>query len=96
MTAHKSILSTTFFDFHDSADLSSAVSPRFWLYWVVVVPLTVCVVAAWYIWERQRKRKTHEVAEALKQQGVNVDRMEAELMAAMRERVRASGEERFA
>lgn len=56
----------------------------------------MCVVAAWYIWERQRKRKTHEVAEALKQQGVNVDRMEAELMAAMRERVRASGEERFA
>lgn len=92
----KSILSTTFFDFHDSADLSSAVSPRFWLYWVIVAPLTVCVVAAWYIWERQRKRNTHEVAEALKQQGVNVDRMEAELLAAMRERVMGLGEERFA
>lgn len=56
----------------------------------------MCVVAAWYIWERQRKRRTHEVAEALKQQGVNVDQMEAELLAAMRERVRASGEERYA
>ncbi|KAL2272421.1 hypothetical protein FJTKL_06588 [Diaporthe vaccinii] len=91
-----SILSTTFFDFHDSADLSSAVSPKFWLYWVVVIPFTVCVVAAWYVWERQRKKKTHEVAEALKQQGVDVDQMEAELLAAMRERVRNSGEERYA
>lgn len=87
-------MSTTFFDFHDSADMSSAVSPRFWLYWVIVIPVTACVLAAWYVWERQRKGKIHEVAEALKQQGVNVDQMEAEVLAAMRERVRASGEER--
>ncbi|KAJ0109333.1 hypothetical protein J7T55_000258 [Diaporthe amygdali] len=89
-----SIMSTTFFDFHDSATLSSAVSPRFWLYWVVVMPLTACVVAVWFLWERQRKRTTHEVAEALKQQGVNVDQMEAEVLAAMQER-RNSREERY-
>lgn len=88
-------MSTTFFDFYNTTTLSSAVSPRFWLYWVVVIPLTACVVAAWSLWERQRKRKTHEVAEALKQQGVNVDQMEAEVLAAMKERVRNSGEERY-
>lgn len=44
--------------------------------------------------ESKRKR-THEVAESLKQQGVNVDQMEAEVLAAMKERRRVSVDERY-
>ncbi|KAI0007500.1 hypothetical protein F4779DRAFT_619488 [Xylariaceae sp. FL0662B] len=32
LTLPQSIMSTTFFDFHDAPDLSSAVSPKLWLY----------------------------------------------------------------
>lgn len=88
-------MSTTFFNFYDSESLSSAVSPRFWLYWAIVVPLTACVIAAWLFWETQRNQRTHEVAESLKQQGVNVDQMEAEVLAAMKERRRVSVDERY-
>lgn len=82
----QSILSTTFFDFHDAGTLSSAVSPTFWLYWSIVIPLTTAVVLAWYIWERQRKKRVHEVALELMEQGMDVEDMEKEIMANMRKR----------
>ncbi|KAI1084613.1 hypothetical protein F5B20DRAFT_568012 [Whalleya microplaca] len=81
-----SIMSTTFFDFHDAPDLSSAVSPTFWLYWAVTIPVTVVVVAFWYGWEKWRKRRKHEIIEGLVQQGVDVEKMERDILSTMRKR----------
>lgn len=51
----KSIFSTTFFDFKDSSDISSAVSSKFWLYWVVTIPVTLVVVGIWLWWDKKRR-----------------------------------------
>ncbi|KAF8850097.1 hypothetical protein BDZ45DRAFT_603309 [Acephala macrosclerotiorum] len=67
-----SIFSTTFFDFQNAPNLSSVVSPRFWIYWVVAVPITLIIVSMWYIWERKRARM-FELEEA--QLGGNSDEL---------------------
>ncbi|KAB8360875.1 hypothetical protein FH972_024609 [Carpinus fangiana] len=56
------IFSMTMFDWHldaSSAGTSSAsyVSNRFWIYWVIVVPLTIATLLGWYIWYRFAKAK---------------------------------------
>lgn len=84
LNSRQSVLSTTFFDFHDANGLSGAVSPTFWLYWAIAIPLTILVVVAWYLWERQRKKRVHGVALELMNQGVDVEEMERQIMATMR------------
>jgi hypothetical protein len=38
---------------------SSVVSPRFWIYWVVTVPLTLVVLTIWSIWlQKHHKHET--------------------------------------
>ncbi|KAF7935536.1 hypothetical protein BELL_0096g00010 [Botrytis elliptica] len=49
-----SILSTTFFDFQNASSLRAAVSPSFWIYWVITVPVTLIILVFWYLWERKR------------------------------------------
>ncbi|KAF7899536.1 hypothetical protein EAF00_003872 [Botryotinia globosa] len=49
-----SILSTTFFDFQNESNLSTAVSPSFWIYWVITVPVKLIILVLWYLWEKKR------------------------------------------
>ncbi|KAK6525993.1 hypothetical protein TWF281_011035 [Arthrobotrys megalospora] len=51
-TSVSAILSTSFFDFKPQGD--HTVSNQFWIYWVVSIPLTVLVVAFWYVWDRRQ------------------------------------------
>ncbi|KAF6838480.1 hypothetical protein CMUS01_04608 [Colletotrichum musicola] len=45
------VFSTTFFDF-DSAAGEWIVSDKFWVYWVVAVPITIVTALMWYYWRR--------------------------------------------
>jgi cytochrome c-type biogenesis protein CcmH/NrfF len=38
----------------------SHVSPFFWIYWAVSLPLTVLVVGSFLLWERSESRKSEE------------------------------------
>jgi hypothetical protein len=57
LTMLQSIFSTTFFNFQNAPDMASTVSPRFWLYWAVTIPVTGFFVTVWYIWERKQTIK---------------------------------------
>ncbi|TGO21493.1 hypothetical protein BPAE_0216g00050 [Botrytis paeoniae] len=52
-----SILSTTFLDFQNPSGLRAAVSPSFWIYWVVTIPVTLIILVFWYLWERKRDER---------------------------------------
>jgi hypothetical protein len=69
----------------DSSSVSSnpVVSPLFWIYWVVSIPLTASIVAAWWIWERRREKKYEEEDSALEK---GVEAMEMQIQTAMRKR----------
>ncbi|XP_014553122.1 hypothetical protein COCVIDRAFT_108561 [Bipolaris victoriae FI3] len=41
------LFSTTFFSFEENG---WQFSPKFWIYWVVVIPLTITVVLGWWRW----------------------------------------------
>ena len=43
-----SLFSMSMFDWQ--ADAKSVLTPRFWIYWVVTIPLTLATVCAWYVW----------------------------------------------
>jgi len=50
----------SFFDFATEGDEGSgrwALSGEFWLYWVVVLPLTALTLTLWYAWQRDRARR---------------------------------------
>jgi len=49
------LFSTAFFTFDSPA--SGGVSPQFWIFWVVSVPLTFIVVLIWYAWRRWTVKK---------------------------------------
>lgn len=84
----QSIFSTTFFNFQTASDIPSAVSPNFWLYWVVTIPVTVTVVGLWLWWDKKREeRYDREDAELEK----GSEQMERHIMAAMRKRAMTKG-----
>lgn len=59
------------------------VSPLLWIYFAITVPLTVAVVVAWWWWDRRREsRYAREDADI----EAGIERMEAQIMATMRER----------
>jgi hypothetical protein len=45
------MFSMPFFDFSSTGG-NNAVSPQFWIYWVVSIPLTIIVILSWTIWYR--------------------------------------------
>jgi hypothetical protein len=47
----QSIFSTTFFNFQAEPG-HTVVSDRFWIFWVITVPITLLVLAVWWIKER--------------------------------------------
>ena len=52
----KSIFSTSFFDYqpgHDDSKEEFTMSSKFWLYWVLAAPLSIVMVLAWLLWEKQ-------------------------------------------
>jgi flagellar biosynthesis/type III secretory pathway M-ring protein FliF/YscJ len=62
----KAIFSTTFFYFH-AENSNAIISPWFWVYWIITVPVTLIVLGLWYIWHRHIKnikmKKTEEMEE---------------------------------
>jgi hypothetical protein len=47
LTQLQALFSTTFFTFGENGWKASH---RFWIYWVITVPVTIVVVAVWNIW----------------------------------------------
>jgi sensor domain CHASE-containing protein len=62
---------------------SPIVSPLFWIYWAVFVPLTASIVGVWWIWERRREKKYEEEDNELEK---GVETMEIQIQTAMRKR----------
>ncbi|TGO13245.1 hypothetical protein BTUL_0073g00130 [Botrytis tulipae] len=38
----------------NGSNLSTAVSPSFWIYWVITLPVTLIILVLWYLWEKKR------------------------------------------
>jgi hypothetical protein len=49
-----SVFSMTFFNFQGTGP---AVTSSFWIYWAVDIPITIIIVAVWYVWEKRREAK---------------------------------------
>lgn len=55
----------SFFHFAPSADGGSeqwTVSPKFWMYWVVTIPVTALTVGIWFVFQRRHSSGTGSVA----------------------------------
>jgi hypothetical protein len=59
------------------------VSPQFWLYWAISLPLTLAIVMIWWIWERQREKRYEQEDTELEK---GVETMEIQIQSAMRKR----------
>ncbi|CAK3812940.1 Hypothetical predicted protein [Lecanosticta acicola] len=49
------LFSMSFFNFTQATSTSPAswsMSPKFWIYWVVAIPITALTVATWWIWQK--------------------------------------------
>ena len=56
LTAVAALFSMGAFIFADSADGRQVkASPHFWIYWAIVIPLTVSLVVAWVIWINRKQ-----------------------------------------
>jgi hypothetical protein len=55
----------TFFDWHSSKSNNLYVSPLFWIYWAISIPLTIAVVGAYILWDRKLSMKAHKEDEAI-------------------------------
>ena len=76
-------MSTSFFNFYSAPSITSVVTPRFWIFWAINLPVTLLVVGLWYLWERQRLKR-HEVFDRLLDQGVDAEKMEGDILSKMR------------
>jgi len=75
-----SVFSMTFFNFQNQG---SSVSDQFWIYWAVTIPVTVVIVAIWYVWEKRREKKYDKEDTDLEK---GSEDMEKVIMATMRKR----------
>lgn len=76
-----SVFSMDFFNFQDQS--GREVSSRFWIYWVVTVPVTGVIVIIWWVWERNRERRYEREDDDLEK---GSEQMERSIMAMMRKR----------
>jgi hypothetical protein len=63
----QALFSMSFFYFTPSADGRSeqwTVSPKFWMYWVVTIPVTALTVGIWFVVQRRHSLGTGSVAKA--------------------------------
>lgn len=75
-----SVFSMTFFNFQNTGPV---ISPRFWIYWVITIPLTAGIVAFWYVYEKRREAM-YDKEDADLEKGS--EDMEKDIMATMRKR----------
>lgn len=76
-----SVFSMTFFNWQSNN--GQYVSEKFWMYWAITIPVTIVIVAIWFVWERWREAKYDKEDEDLERGSEN---MEKEIMATMRKR----------
>jgi hypothetical protein len=55
----------TFFNWQSTNSNSLYVSPLFWVYWAVSIPLTVAVVGSYILWDRKLSMKAHKEDEEI-------------------------------
>ncbi|KAL2068988.1 hypothetical protein VTL71DRAFT_15326 [Oculimacula yallundae] len=80
----QSVFSTTFFNFQNAPDMtSSVISPRFWIYCVVTVPVTIVIVGLWYLWEQQRMKRYEMEDRNIERRAEHLERV---IMAQIRKR----------
>lgn len=61
------IFSMSFFNYTQatpSTPASWAVSPQFWIYWVVAIPVTLLTIATWWYWQQKTTIQTNTTASA--------------------------------
>lgn len=75
-----SVFSMTFFNFQNSGPV---LSPKFWVYWVITIPLTIGIVAFWYVYEKRREARFDKEDADLEK---GSEDMEKDIMATMRRR----------
>jgi len=83
-----SVFSMTFFNFQNGTGEppdpdGPVVSPELWIYFAISGPLTAAVVLVWKMWDRRREQ---QYAQEDLELNAEVDRLEAKIMATMRER----------
>jgi hypothetical protein len=76
-----SVFSMTFFNFQGGD--SPAVAPSFWVYWAITLPITMGIVAFWYVYEKRREA-IYAKEDADLERGS--EDMEKDIMATMRKR----------
>jgi hypothetical protein len=52
-----------------NTEASSIVSSRFWIYWVVTIPLTIFVIVCWRVWWLWQERAYQKAVDAAVQEG---------------------------
>jgi hypothetical protein len=77
-----SVFSMTFFNFQNEGP-QPAVSGKFWIYWVITIPVTMVIVGIWYVWEKKRDARYDKEDRDLEK---GSEDMEKEIMAMMRKR----------
>ena len=75
-----SVFSMTFFNFQNPGP---SVSDQFWIYWAVTIPVTILIVAIWYVWEKRREKRYDKEDTDLEK---GSEDMEKVIMATMRKR----------
>jgi len=63
------------FHFVPSADGASeqwAVSPKFWMYWVITIPVTALTVGIWFLFQRRHSPGTDSAARPLDSVQLNI------------------------
>lgn len=58
-------------------------SSLFWIYWAITIPVTILVVAVWYVWEKRREARYLKEDMDLEK---GSEDMEKNIMATMRKR----------
>jgi hypothetical protein len=75
-----SVFSMTFFNFQNAGPV---ISPNFWIYWVIAVPLTAGIVGFWHMYEKRREARFDKEDADLEK---GSEDMERHIMATMRKR----------
>lgn len=76
-----SVFSMTFFNFQSDAD--PVLSGQFWIYWAFTIPITIFIVAGWFLWDRRTEAEYERKDRDLER---GSEAMEKVIMAAMRRR----------
>jgi hypothetical protein len=63
----QSLFSTTFFNWQaqSSSPSGPSISPLFWIYWAISIPLTVAVVGSYALWDWKLSKKAAKEDEAI-------------------------------